>query len=702
MNRQTIGIDLGTYNSVAAYAIDENQVQIIKSSYGPTMQGTVFPSFLRYDVHGNVVHYGEQAREGMIQAPEMVVWGAKRLIGRSFQQIDRELWRFAYPIEKGADGKVIIPIGDHHLTPVDISTEILKWIRRNASSHVAITGEISKAVITHPAYFDTFQVEQTKEAAKRAGFDQVELIPEPVAAALAYCIQLDASQRQFIMAIDWGAGTLDIVIAGLHLNRDRQPILDEVKPARGHVALGGIDMDDLLLARTIELYNLENLQPLVRNLNDTNYSDLDNILTLPEGVDTQAGLNSLLFDFQRAKHHGYKHSELDKEALKDLNTLRDCIEKAKIKLSGIPAVKEYINYRGGYIEIKMARTRKDCQGDDTDWIILDEVLQSILRQFQLHIEFALKQSGLAQDVFEHVLLIGGPMHMPCIRQVVGDVFSMNQRVVQELQSINESGFPVDPMEAVAKGAALHAQGIGPRKGTGKINRDYGVLLGVQGMILLHNGNPLPDNITMPHTLSSRGNPGMPVSVGLFKREQSPEGEQYFRLGDYEFFPIFEPHSQMKATLTATKNGEVSLIMLDMLSGETMPLEGLSLLDAKNIAKPLPFETPPDSDPSSEEPLFPPISTVSEEQVSMARKKALTLLQFAESCMKDPLVKAEKQIGVELKRKGQLLKETLEHLPSSGPADQRVFQKVSNRRTELLAFLETHQFLSPRERALWSS
>ena len=108
MDSLAIGIDLGTYNSCAAYAEGKSHVHIIKSQHGPTPQGLVFPSFLRFDALGDVEAYGEDARLQMAIAPDSVVWGVKRLIGRSFYEVERDLHRFAYQIERGPDGRVVI------------------------------------------------------------------------------------------------------------------------------------------------------------------------------------------------------------------------------------------------------------------------------------------------------------------------------------------------------------------------------------------------------------------------------------------------------------------------------------------------------------------------------------------------------------------------------------------------------------------
>ncbi|MGC8839438.1 MAG: Hsp70 family protein, partial [Anaerolineae bacterium] len=550
---QAIGIDLGTYNSCAAYAVDEARVEILRSHYGPTVQGKVFPSFVRFDALGNPVAFGEQARREMATAPDLVVWGVKRLIGQPYSQAEGEVRRFAYPVEKEPLGNVVIRIGNREYTPGEVSSLLLRWIKDCAETlNPFIVGKVAQAVVTHPAYFDALQTEQTKEAAAQAGFRETELIAEPVAAALAYGLQLDASHPQYIAALDWGAGTLDIAIVVLRQGRDGLPILSEARPAKGNVALGGIDMDDALLAEAVRVYGLQDLEPLLPQCPapgrgpGTRLPDLETA-GLPQE------LRDLLLALLEAQAPSAAQATAAPEAWSDFCSLRDAVEQAKIHLSKVPATRLHTTYHGRPLEVKMARTSRDRLDEGKDWVLLEDTLHPLLATFRSHVESALRESGLRPEDLQHVLLIGGPMHMPCVQAVVVDVFRSNPQVVQELRLVREQGFPVDPMEAVARGAALYARRMGPKLGVGKINRDYGVLLETQGEILLRDGDGVPCEVAFPGVLSHGGNPGDVVSIGLYKVEKTPEGEaHYFRLGDYQFVPVFGPggRSRFQPTLKA--------------------------------------------------------------------------------------------------------------------------------------------------------
>ena len=408
-----IGIDLGTYNSCAAYAGDADHVLILKDRHGPTLQGQLFPSFIRFDNNGDAIEYGEEARIQMSFASELVVWGVKRLIGRSYHQVEKETNRFAYSILKEKNGDIAIAVGKKHYSPAEISALILKWIKNSAETYNPyITGPISKAVITHPAYFDASQIEQTKEAALHAGFEEIELITEPVAAAIAYGLQLESAGPQFIMTIDWGAGTLDIVIVLLKTGISGKPVLVETKPARGDVALGGIDMDDLLLIKAVETYGLNDYQTLIsQTVQPTLSEELQDIL----GKNIPPELKDLLKDGENAKAFDQKRINIDQAIWNEFCGLRSQLEKLKIELSRVPSAQGPIAYHGKTIILKMARTRADRLDRGEDWIILEDVLQPLLISFKKQIEFALIKSGLQSTDIQHVLLVGDP----CICRAFG-------------------------------------------------------------------------------------------------------------------------------------------------------------------------------------------------------------------------------------------------------------------------------------------
>jgi molecular chaperone DnaK (HSP70) len=653
MRESAIGIDLGTYNSAAAIAVSADQVSMLQSQFGPTVQGMVFPSFVKFDAAGEVQVFGEKAKRELTTAPQLVVWGVKRLIGRSYRQVESERKRFLYPIVEGPDGGVVIAIGAGHYTPADISALIMADIKQAAEAafNPVVVGTVRKAVVTHPAYFDSLQRERTREAAQQAGFSEIELIPEPVAAALAYSIQLDPSRPQYILAVDWGAGTLDIVVVALTLGDQGRPMLDHVRPACGHVQLGGIDMDDALLDCVIEVYGLADLRPLADKLRQ----------------------GSLL-------------SPADSQLLRNLGDLRLCIEKAKIDLSEKRAMKESAVYQGRPLTIKMARTKRDQLDRDQDWIILEDVLRPHLEQFRRHIEFALQESGLSVGDLDHVLLIGGPMHLPCVRQVIARVFKHNRQVRQELQKIEQTGFPVKPTECVAQGAAMKARGSGPIPPDDELSFDYGLLVRnpwgeAQGRIVLYRGQRVPCEGSLG-PLTGHGRPGDWIPVSLYKREV--EAEHHVWMGDYRFSPGFDSKglAVFEGTLRADKDGVISAFWTDSRAkGAPLELGGLNehrgeLMDGPpadigevsvdEIVQNMKKRGMTDEEIRSEiQKLIPDeqVSSIPTAKVEAVRRGAQTVLRLAESdLLGHPRLASDHRARAEAQELVANLNTALRHLP----------------------------------------
>lgn len=552
----TIGIDLGTYNSAAAYAQPDGQVMMIESAYGRTWQGAVFPSFVKLDALGNVQLLGEEARQQIAVAPQQVIWGVKRLIGRSFREVEAERRRFLYPLAEAPDGGIVMPIGSQRYTPQEISRLILSWIKREAESpaNPFIVGGVDKAVITHPAYFKSEMIRLTREAARGAGFANIDLVAEPVAATLAYGLQLDPARPHFIMAIDWGAGTLDIVVTMLRSERGR-PAVDQARPASGHVQLGGIDMDDALLAQAIAVYGLGDLAPLVERL-----------------------------------RQGQPLVGADATLLRNLGELRLRVEQAKIRLSEVPTASVDTPYRGRPLTIQMARSRQDAAGRGGDWVILEDALHPHLDRLRRHILFALQENGLGPEEIDHVLMIGGPMHMPCVRRVIAEIFARNEGVSRELAQIEAQGFPVNPMECVAQGAALYGQEV-VEAPPNQLPYHYGLALRnpmglYQGKVLLERGQTVPCEGKL-EGLTAPGQPGDSIPVSIYTWEVGPDGG-YQLIGDFRFSPAFDTKGMARFTgiLRADQNGVVSALWSDMrVAGAPLRLEGLNELRGEPMPEP---------------------------------------------------------------------------------------------------------------------
>ena len=220
-----VGIDLGTTNSLVAY-MDGDQPKVIADQKG---QAKV-PSIVGMTDNGLLV--GEPAKEHLVRNPARTIYSVKRFMGKSLEDISEELKYFPYTLQE-KNGVIRIAIGDKTYSPPQVSAMILKELKRRAEEHL---GEnISKAVITVPAYFNDSQRQATKDAGLIAGLEVLRIINEPTAASLAYGLQ---KKTQGLIAVyDLGGGTFDISILKL------KDGIFEVLATNGNTHLGGDDLD---------------------------------------------------------------------------------------------------------------------------------------------------------------------------------------------------------------------------------------------------------------------------------------------------------------------------------------------------------------------------------------------------------------------------------------------------------------------------
>lgn len=221
-----VGIDLGTTHSVVAVALDAG-AEAIADSEGHT----IIPSVVSYLSSSAIV--GVKARDLLADGKQDVVSSIKRLMGKSADDLPTILGKSTYNFAESPDAVPRLKLGNKTLTPIEISADILRHMKHIAES--ALGKEVSKAVITVPAYFDDAARLATKDAARLAGLEVLRLINEPTAAALAY--GLDNNAEGVYAIYDLGGGTFDISILRLEKG------IFQVLSTAGDTALGGDDMD---------------------------------------------------------------------------------------------------------------------------------------------------------------------------------------------------------------------------------------------------------------------------------------------------------------------------------------------------------------------------------------------------------------------------------------------------------------------------
>ena len=229
-----IGIDLGTTNSLVAYT-DGEETFVIRDASG---SNALVPSILHFGKDGVVV--GDIAREKLISAPERTIYSVKRLMGKSYQDLNSLKDSVGYNvIDQDAEALVKVEIDGKYYTPIELSAEILKELKYRVEKHLKAT--VSKAVITVPAYFNDAQRQATRDAGKLAGLEVLRIVNEPTAASLAYGIGLSKDEEQTIVVYDLGGGTFDISILQI------QNGIFEVLATHGDTQLGGDDFDKVII-----------------------------------------------------------------------------------------------------------------------------------------------------------------------------------------------------------------------------------------------------------------------------------------------------------------------------------------------------------------------------------------------------------------------------------------------------------------------
>ena len=246
---RAIGIDLGTTNSLVAHVDAHNRPQLVPVDGGRPL----LASAVHY-LPGGAVEVGAAARERAAGAPADVVLSVKRLMGRGpgdLRPEDRGIYRFD---EEGASVRLAVQGGRRRVTPVEVSAEILRVLRRSAVEHLG--GPPGPCVLTVPAYFDEGQRQATRDAGLLAGLEVVRLLAEPTAAALAY--GLDQRREGLFAVYDLGGGTFDVSILKLADG------VFEVLATAGDSRLGGDDLDAAVAARLLEGSGLERTPEVLR------------------------------------------------------------------------------------------------------------------------------------------------------------------------------------------------------------------------------------------------------------------------------------------------------------------------------------------------------------------------------------------------------------------------------------------------------
>lgn len=250
---KTIGIDLGTTNSVMA-VMEGSEPKVLVNAEG----GHTTPSVVAWKGGERMV--GRVALNQQAMNVDGTVHSVKRLMGRRYDEIPHaDLDSLMYRVSRGDDGRPVIDVGDgggaRRVSPEEVSAAVLSKLREDAE---AFLGEpVTDAVVTVPAYFGDAQRQATKAACRIAGLNVRHIINEPTAAALAYGIgQLrqhrgDGHDERVVLVFDLGGGTLDVSVLVMSGG------LLRVVSTAGDNHLGGDDIDEMLAEEIVRGFEAE-------------------------------------------------------------------------------------------------------------------------------------------------------------------------------------------------------------------------------------------------------------------------------------------------------------------------------------------------------------------------------------------------------------------------------------------------------------
>ena len=347
-----IGIDLGTTNSCVAL-MEGKSSKVIENTEG----ARTTPSVVAYS--DSEILVGAPAKRQAVSNSKNTIFASKRLIGRTFDgdSVQKDIKTLPYEIVKADNGDAWVKANNKKYSPSEISANVLRKMKETAEKYLG--QEVTKAVITVPAYFNDSQRKATKDAGKIAGLEVERIINEPTAAALAY--GLDKKKSGTVAVYDLGGGTFDISILELGDG------VFEVKSTNGDTSLGGEDFDSTITNYIINEFKKDN------------------------GIDLTS----------------------DKLAVQ---RVREAAEKAKIELSSANETDVNLPFitadKSGpkHIAIKMTRAK------------LESLVGELIEKTLAPCKQAIKDADIKAGDISDVVLVGGMTRMPKVIETVKSFF----------------------------------------------------------------------------------------------------------------------------------------------------------------------------------------------------------------------------------------------------------------------------------------
>lgn len=347
-----IGIDLGTTNSCVS-VMEGSEPTVIPNAEGKRTT----PSVIAF-VEDGEIKVGDPAKRQAVTNPTKTIASIKRFMGNKYSESQKEADRAAYTVVKGDNDTPRVDIDGRLYTPQELSAMILQKMKKTAEDYLG--QDVSRAVITVPAYFNDSQRQATKEAGEIAGLKVERIINEPTAAALAYGLDKKDSDQK-IVVFDFGGGTHDVSILELGDG------VFEVLATDGDTHLGGDDVD-------------------------------------------QKVINWLADEFQ---------SEESMDLRKDpmaLQRLKEAAEKAKIELSASTQTEINLPYitatASGPKHLVKSLSRAK----------FEQLIDDLVKRTIAPCESALKSAGLSKSDIDEIILVGGSTRIPAVQEAVEKFF----------------------------------------------------------------------------------------------------------------------------------------------------------------------------------------------------------------------------------------------------------------------------------------
>ncbi len=347
-----IGIDLGTTNSCVS-VMEGNEPVVIPNAEGKRTT----PSVIAF-VEGGEIKVGDPAKRQAVTNPTKTVYSIKRFMGNMYSESQKEANRVPYTVVKGDNNTPRVDIDGRLYTPQELSAMILQKMKKTAEDYLG--QDVTRAVITVPAYFNDAQRQATKEAGEIAGLKVERIINEPTAAALAYGMDKKNTDQK-IVVFDFGGGTHDVSILELGDG------VFEVLATDGDTHLGGDDVDQKIIDWLAEEFKAE------------------------ESIDLRDDAMAL----QR---------------------LREAAEKAKIELSSSSQTEINLPYVTATASgpKHLVRTLSKSK--------FEQLIADLVKRTINPCQTALKAAGLSKSDIDEIILVGGSTRIPAVQEAVEKFF----------------------------------------------------------------------------------------------------------------------------------------------------------------------------------------------------------------------------------------------------------------------------------------